>query len=250
MKKMKFELTEERKRMLKAQKKDNFLNRAVLVSLSPVVLAAVLLSSPITAVRFALNKKNAGAKESAKAAARGLVRPFKESLKSAKEFYSEGTQKLNNIREGFVKEDLKAAEAAKEAKRKEAEEAKRKEAVKKQKLDDHAAAEQKGVVKIASSIIGAKRVECITENFVRLGYKISFDNGVEMCLIKGEKAKPSTVCVFKSGEKEKYELNLSDYEYTLLAQQASEKIKLQLQKAKDQKLENMLNLLKEGQNIK
>ena len=58
--------------MLKKQKKENFVNRALMVSLSPVMLTAVLLASPIAAVRSGLSKKEAGVKESVKAALRDL----------------------------------------------------------------------------------------------------------------------------------------------------------------------------------
>ncbi len=111
-------------------------------------------------------------------------------------------------------------------------------------------AEKKGITEIARSIQNAIRVDSVKDDYVCLGYKISFDNGVEMRIIEGDESKPATVCIFNSGDKERYELFLSDYEYKLLTKEASKKIRLQLQEASEKKLACIMNLLKEGQNIR
>lgn len=247
MKNEQFELTAERKKQLKEIKKNNVMERTLFVALSPVIIAGILLRSPFVATKAALKAKDAGAKEAVKAGAKGLVKSF-TYVSGIKKIYAEGTDRLNEAKKSFYEEDLKKARAAEAAKaekaRKEAQEkaeAKRKEEAKKQEIANRAAAKEKGIPAIADSIANAVKVESVVDNSVCMGYMVYFDNGVEMRVIAKDGMTSAKLKVFN--KKDKYEINLSDYEYRLLAGKAIDKKTQAKAAANRKKTEAMLALL-------
>lgn len=216
-----FELTRERKNILRKIKRNNVIDRSIAVSVSPIVVSVALVMLPVALVKTVAKHRKEPLKKLGNRLSKAFVKAVKFPKDVTEEVFKTGSAQLKSARESFAKEDVKKAELA----RKEEE--------------NRTKAEQKGVFSIKEGIKNTKRIDVSKTENGAISYKLHYDNGVKLYIFSDK----YTHNMLVSDGKHDSEMSLSEYEYNILL----EAIKVQiaaLDLAKEQeKIDSFLDVL-------
>ena len=107
-----FELTRERKNILRKIKRNNVIDRSIAVSVSPIVVSVALVMLPVALVKTVAKHRKEPLKKLGNRLSKAFVKAVKFPKDVTEEVFKTGSAQLKSARESFAKEDVKKAELA------------------------------------------------------------------------------------------------------------------------------------------
>ena len=225
-KKINFAMTKEREAQIKSIKKQNVIDRSLLLTLSPVILGYYILSAPFEAVAASKNQK----KGKAKIIAKELLSPVPDLIERTLVTFKEGTQKLTETYKNFAADDKKAEEEKVDAQRK-------RQARESFLAANKKRAEEKGIPEFVE-LVKTKTIELKTDS----DYIFVLDNGVEVFLSEDS-------LTIKESKDNQCTISLNNYEYGLFVK-AIDSIKIRLEYQKNRNMREMALGLLNKENVR